>query len=73
MGELSDVGRGNGSVGSPDWVPNLGCMGVAPDFPLELFQQCLSFASGMGIVVQDDDTITQHSRPFASDGFTISL
>ncbi|GBL85659.1 hypothetical protein AVEN_193119-1 [Araneus ventricosus] len=58
------------SVSNPDWVPNLGCMGVAPDFPLELLQQFTSFASNMGIVMQEDDTITQRARVFASDRFT---
>ncbi|GBM67186.1 hypothetical protein AVEN_114334-1 [Araneus ventricosus] len=37
-------------------------------FPLELLQQFLSFASSMGIGMQEDDTITQHVRVFASDG-----
>ncbi|GBM95552.1 hypothetical protein AVEN_249944-1 [Araneus ventricosus] len=60
------------SVWNPDWVPNLGCMGLAPDFSLELSQQFLSFASSMGIVMQEDDTITQHVRAFASDGFTMA-
>ncbi|GBN59789.1 hypothetical protein AVEN_153835-1 [Araneus ventricosus] len=57
--------------GNSHWVPNLGCMGVAPDFPLELLQKFLSFVSSMGpsIVIQEDDTITQHARAFASDGF----
>ncbi|GBO06274.1 hypothetical protein AVEN_180002-1 [Araneus ventricosus] len=32
--------------------------GVALDFLLELPQQFLSFASSMGIVMQEDDTIT---------------
>ncbi|GBN45698.1 hypothetical protein AVEN_68318-1 [Araneus ventricosus] len=38
-------------------VPNMGCMGVAPDFPRDFF---LSFARSMGpdIVVQEDETIT---------------
>ncbi|GBO36781.1 hypothetical protein AVEN_253279-1, partial [Araneus ventricosus] len=44
----------------------------APDFPLELLQRFLSFASSMGIVMQEDDTITQHARAFASDGFTMA-
>ncbi|GBM53844.1 hypothetical protein AVEN_261230-1 [Araneus ventricosus] len=47
-------------------------VGVAPDFPLELSQQFLSFASSMGIVMQEDDTITQHARAFASDNFTMA-
>ncbi|GBN34759.1 hypothetical protein AVEN_77454-1 [Araneus ventricosus] len=42
-------------------------MGMAPDFPLELSQQILSFASSMGIVMQKADTITQHATAFASD------
>ncbi|GBM27584.1 hypothetical protein AVEN_101315-1 [Araneus ventricosus] len=45
---------------------------VATDFPLELSQQFLSFASSMGIVMQEHDSITQHSRAFASDGFTMA-
>ncbi|GBN03147.1 hypothetical protein AVEN_78165-1 [Araneus ventricosus] len=44
----------------------------APDFLLELLQQSLSFASSMGIVIQEDDNITQHARAFASDGFTMA-
>ncbi|GBO14148.1 hypothetical protein AVEN_51682-1 [Araneus ventricosus] len=43
-------------------MPNLGCRRVASDFPLELSLQFLSFASSMGIVMQEDDTITQHAR-----------
>ncbi|GBM93730.1 hypothetical protein AVEN_163464-1 [Araneus ventricosus] len=50
----------------------LGCRGVAPDFPLELSQQFLSFASSMGIAMQEDDAITQHARAFASDGFMMA-
>ncbi|GBO25377.1 hypothetical protein AVEN_92842-1, partial [Araneus ventricosus] len=46
--------------------------GVALDFLLELLQQFLSFASNMGIVMLADDTITQHARAFASDGFTMA-
>ncbi|GBM56202.1 hypothetical protein AVEN_47268-1 [Araneus ventricosus] len=50
--------------GSSHCVPNLGSMGLAPDFPLELLQQFLSFSSSMGpgIVMKEDDTITQHTR-----------
>ncbi|GBN91490.1 hypothetical protein AVEN_89463-1 [Araneus ventricosus] len=44
-----------------------GRRGLAPDFPLELLQQFLSFGSSMGIVMKEDDTITQHAREFASD------
>ncbi|GBL88339.1 hypothetical protein AVEN_103005-1 [Araneus ventricosus] len=49
--------------------------GVAPDLPLEILQQYLSFASsmGLGIVMQGDDTIIQHVKEFASDGFTTKL
>ncbi|GBO40279.1 hypothetical protein AVEN_33380-1 [Araneus ventricosus] len=44
-------------------------MGVAPDFPLELVQQFFfSFASNLGIVMQEDDTITQHGKAFSSEG-----
>ncbi|GBM85202.1 hypothetical protein AVEN_220096-1 [Araneus ventricosus] len=39
---------------------------MAPDFPLEPSQHFLSFASSMGIVIQEDDTITQNARAFAS-------
>ncbi|GBN84951.1 hypothetical protein AVEN_169599-1 [Araneus ventricosus] len=45
---------------------------MASDFPLELLQKFLSLASSMGIVMQEDDTITQHARAFASDGFTMA-
>ncbi|GBM42051.1 hypothetical protein AVEN_30405-1 [Araneus ventricosus] len=45
---------------------------VTPDFSLELSQQILSFASSMGIVMQEDDTITQLATAFASDGFTMA-
>ncbi|GBO20274.1 hypothetical protein AVEN_152630-1 [Araneus ventricosus] len=55
-----------------DWVTNLGCIGEAPDFPLELLQQFLSFASSMGIVMQEDGIITQHARAFMSDNFTMA-
>ncbi|GBO26449.1 hypothetical protein AVEN_121271-1 [Araneus ventricosus] len=58
------------SVWNPDWVPNLGCMGCSRH-TLELSQQFLSFASSMGIVMQEDDTITQHGRVFVSDGLTM--
>ncbi|GBO21263.1 hypothetical protein AVEN_72708-1, partial [Araneus ventricosus] len=34
--------------------------GVAPDFPLELLQQFLSFASNMGVLMQKDDTVFHH-------------
>ncbi|GBM89167.1 hypothetical protein AVEN_157756-1 [Araneus ventricosus] len=51
---------------------NLECMeeygNMARDFPLELLQQFLSFASNMG----EDDTITRHARAFASDAFTMA-
>ncbi|GBN40970.1 hypothetical protein AVEN_249500-1, partial [Araneus ventricosus] len=60
------------NVWNRDWVPNLGTMGVALDFPTELLQQFLSFASIMGTVMQEDNTITQHARAFASDGFTMA-
>ncbi|GBO40965.1 hypothetical protein AVEN_156654-1, partial [Araneus ventricosus] len=43
----------------------------APDFPFELMQQFLSFEISMGIVIQEDVTITQHARAFESDGFTM--
>ncbi|GBL92683.1 hypothetical protein AVEN_119082-1 [Araneus ventricosus] len=56
--------------------PRLGAesemLGVAPNFPLELLQQLLSFASGMGIVMQEDDTITQYARAFTSDNFMMA-
>ncbi|GBM39144.1 hypothetical protein AVEN_59860-1 [Araneus ventricosus] len=47
---------------------------VASDFPLELSQQFLNFASSMepGIDMQKDDAITQHARAFASNGFTMA-
>ncbi|GBN66355.1 hypothetical protein AVEN_232621-1 [Araneus ventricosus] len=45
------------SILNPDWKPNLGCIGVAPDFPLELSQQFLTFASSIDIVMPDDDTM----------------
>ncbi|GBO37582.1 hypothetical protein AVEN_170124-1 [Araneus ventricosus] len=54
-----------------DWVPNQDCLEVAPDFPLELLQQLLSFPNSMSVVMQEDDTITQHARAFASDNFTM--
>ncbi|GBN31661.1 hypothetical protein AVEN_97393-1 [Araneus ventricosus] len=60
------------SVWNPDWVPNLGFIGVALDFPLEVLHQFLSFESSMNIVMQEDDTITQHARAFASDGFSMA-
>ncbi|GBM64209.1 hypothetical protein AVEN_98712-1 [Araneus ventricosus] len=60
------------SVWNPDCVPNLGCMGVSSYFLLELLQQFLSFASSMGIVMVEEDTITQHAK-FASDGFKMGL
>ncbi|GBO35332.1 hypothetical protein AVEN_85792-1 [Araneus ventricosus] len=60
------------NVWNPDWVPNLGCSGVAPEFPLELLQQFLSFASSMGIVKQEDGTITQHAKSFVSENFTMA-
>ncbi|GBM17674.1 hypothetical protein AVEN_202834-1 [Araneus ventricosus] len=41
-------------------------------FPRELSQQCLSFEKSMGIVMQDDDTITQLIRAFASDNFKMA-
>ncbi|GBO41633.1 hypothetical protein AVEN_169180-1 [Araneus ventricosus] len=46
--------------------------GVSPDFPLELLRQFLSFATSMDIAMHEDDTITQHARAFASDGFTMA-
>ncbi|GBL76354.1 hypothetical protein AVEN_217147-1 [Araneus ventricosus] len=55
-----------------DWVTNLGCIGEAPDFPHELLQLFLSFASSMGIVMQEDEIITQHARAFMSDYFTMA-
>ncbi|GBM33217.1 hypothetical protein AVEN_28210-1 [Araneus ventricosus] len=60
------------SAWNPDWVPNLGCREMAPDFPLELSQLFLSFASSMDIAMQEDDTITQYARAFTSDNFTMS-
>ncbi|GBN11129.1 hypothetical protein AVEN_46633-1 [Araneus ventricosus] len=50
--------------GNSHWVPNLDCMWVALYFPLELLQEFLT-----GIVMQEDDTITEHARTFASNGF----
>ncbi|GBO20146.1 hypothetical protein AVEN_35899-1 [Araneus ventricosus] len=52
------------SVWNPNWVPYLGYMGRGSRIPL-------SFASSMGIFMQEDDTITQ-ARVFASDGFTMA-
>ncbi|GBN34768.1 hypothetical protein AVEN_209526-1 [Araneus ventricosus] len=49
-----------------------GLQGVTPDFPLELSQQFLSFASSVGISTQEDETITQHARAFASVNFTMA-
>ncbi|GBM81952.1 hypothetical protein AVEN_4102-1 [Araneus ventricosus] len=56
-----------------DWMgAKFGLYGrSAPDFPLELLKQFLSFASSMGIAMQEH-TITQHARAFASDGFTMA-
>ncbi|GBN33355.1 hypothetical protein AVEN_98006-1 [Araneus ventricosus] len=48
------------------------CKGVAPDFPLELLQQLLSFASNMGVFMQEVDTITEQARSSASDSFTMT-
>ncbi|GBN14246.1 hypothetical protein AVEN_59395-1 [Araneus ventricosus] len=46
---------------------------VTPDFPLELSQQFLNFASSMGIMRQEEDgAITQHARASASDNFTMT-
>ncbi|GBM68308.1 hypothetical protein AVEN_245402-1 [Araneus ventricosus] len=56
------------SIWNPDWMPNW----LAPDFPPEHFQQFLSFVRNMGFIIQEDDTITQHARAFASDGFTMA-
>ncbi|GBN60422.1 hypothetical protein AVEN_241961-1 [Araneus ventricosus] len=68
-----------GDRGSNKYVfgTQIGCRiwavsGVAPDFTLELLQQFLSFASSMGIVMQDDDTITQQAITFMAVGFTIA-
>ncbi|GBM46402.1 hypothetical protein AVEN_73877-1 [Araneus ventricosus] len=44
---------------------------VVPDFPLELLQQFLSFASNMVIGTQEDG-LTQHARAFPSDSFTVA-
>ncbi|GBN44521.1 hypothetical protein AVEN_188529-1 [Araneus ventricosus] len=60
------------SVWNPDWVPNLGCRGLVPDFPFELSQQFLSFASIMDMIMQEDVTITQHTRAFASVNFLVA-
>ncbi|GBN94226.1 hypothetical protein AVEN_65824-1 [Araneus ventricosus] len=49
-----------------------GLYGVAPVFPFELLQEFLDFASSMGIVMQEEDTNTQHARTFASDGFAMT-
>ncbi|GBO12547.1 hypothetical protein AVEN_14672-1 [Araneus ventricosus] len=48
------------------------CKGVAPDFPLELLQQLLSFARNMGVFMQEVDTITEQARSSASDSFTMT-
>ncbi|GBM45802.1 hypothetical protein AVEN_55560-1 [Araneus ventricosus] len=52
-----------------------GMQGVTPDFPLELSQQFLSFAHSMGLVMQEDDTLTEHdSVGWLPDGpMTISF
>ncbi|GFT69910.1 hypothetical protein TNCV_4732491 [Trichonephila clavipes] len=44
-------------TGNSHWVPNLGCIGVTPDFPPEP-SQFLRFLSNMGldIVIQEDNT-----------------
>ncbi|GBM11855.1 hypothetical protein AVEN_26778-1 [Araneus ventricosus] len=47
-------------------------MGFAPDLPHELLKQFLSFANRMGIAMQEDDTVTQHARPFALNGFMMA-
>ncbi|GBN38907.1 hypothetical protein AVEN_116568-1 [Araneus ventricosus] len=60
------------SVCNPDWMTNLVCRGVVQDFSLELSQQFLNFVSSMGIVMQEDDTITQHTRAFALDNLTMA-
>ncbi|GBN83200.1 hypothetical protein AVEN_114519-1 [Araneus ventricosus] len=39
---------------------------------LELLNQFLSFASGMGVAMQENDTLTQHARAFAPDGLTMA-
>ncbi|GBL54853.1 hypothetical protein AVEN_166734-1, partial [Araneus ventricosus] len=49
---LSEENLVTDSVWNPDWMTNLSCMGVDPEFPHELLQQFLSFASSMGIVTQ---------------------
>ncbi|GBM58050.1 hypothetical protein AVEN_222817-1, partial [Araneus ventricosus] len=46
--------------------------GVTPHLPLELLQQSLSFAGSIGIVLQEDDTITQYASAFASEDFTVA-
>ncbi|GBM07884.1 hypothetical protein AVEN_96500-1 [Araneus ventricosus] len=58
----------NHSADGLDGKPGLN--GRAPNFPLELSQQFLRFASSMGIVMQEDDAITQHARE--SDGITMA-
>ncbi|GBM05745.1 hypothetical protein AVEN_80863-1 [Araneus ventricosus] len=49
-----------------------GLYGGGSNFPLEFLQQFLSFVSSMGIVMQKDDTITQHASVLVSDGFTMA-
>ena len=46
------------------WVLNLGGMGVTPDFSFEFLSQFLSLASNIKteILMQGEDTITQHGR-----------
>ncbi|GBN08770.1 hypothetical protein AVEN_141859-1 [Araneus ventricosus] len=48
-----------------------GLYGMTADFSLEILQQFFSFESSMGVVMKEDDTITQHARAFVSDGFTM--
>ncbi|GBN73066.1 hypothetical protein AVEN_196579-1 [Araneus ventricosus] len=43
---------------------------LAIDFRLEPLQQFLSFGNSMGIVMQEDDAITQYARVFMSEDFT---
>ncbi|GFT25250.1 hypothetical protein TNCV_181201 [Trichonephila clavipes] len=58
-------------TGNSRWVPNMGCMGVTPNFSPELSQQflhCLN-SMGRGIIKQENDTFTQYAQPCAWDGF----
>ncbi|GFR18260.1 uncharacterized protein TNCT_37711 [Trichonephila clavata] len=55
-------------TGNSHWVPNLVRVGVTADFPPEPYQTILVLL-GPGIAMKEDNTITKHARPFASDSF----